>query len=257
MADDDDKADGPEKEGSADNAKSEWKDEGKSGKPEEERSRRESAFSGATSDPLAGATGGTASAGADQAYRSWVETIKSSGPATIIGGGTFRDLVIGGAAPYRHDQAPGPVQTRVLEELTERYARVDGYEALAEHLSDTRLVVLRGAPGSGRATTGLQMLAAATGGMVSRFGPDADLRSLTADELEQGAGYLIELMPGRYGTVPVEAEVDRLRDVLAECGCYMVVVVPNDPRYKLAFDGYITDCPPPRPVPGARAGGRF
>ena len=46
---------------------------------------------------------------------------------------------------------------------------------------------------------------------------------------------------------PTPAQVDRLRDYLAERECYLVVVAPHDIRYRDGFDGCIADCPLPGP----------
>ena len=111
-------------------------------------------------------------------------------------------------------------------------------------LSSTRLLVLRGAPGTGRTATGLRLLARLANS-VARFGPDTDLRALTTADLEPQSGYLHELSPG--SVPPAPAEVDRLRDYLAECGCYLVLIASHDIRHRDSFDGCIADCPLPDP----------
>jgi hypothetical protein len=82
---------------------------------------------------------------------------------------------------------------------------------------------------------------------VARFSPDTDLRALTTADLDPESGYLLELNPGSVSLPPTPAHVDRLRDYLAECECYLVVVAPHDIRYRDSFDGYIADCPLPDP----------
>ena len=80
---------------------------------------------------------------------------------------------------------------------------------------------------------------------VARFGSDTKLRSLTADDLQPGSGYLLELLPGA-GPAPLTAvDVDRLCDQLASSECYLVLITQHDIRCLDAFHGYVADCPVP------------
>ena len=219
-------------------------DDKKDGEPE-----RKDRFAAAAGDPLAGAPGGpSAQAAESQAYRSWVRTVHAPGAAAFVGGGSIGVLNITNASgPYdRRGQAPGPVRSEVIDELTSRYAPVVGYEAFVQQLSSARLLVLRGAPGTGRTTTGLRLLAKLADN-VARFSPDTDLRALTAADLAPQSGYLLELIPGSGFPPPTTAQVDRLRDHLAERECYLVLIAPHDIRYREGFDGCIADCPLPDP----------
>jgi hypothetical protein len=132
----------------------------------------------------------------------------------------------------------------VIDELTSKYAPVPGYENLIDQLSTARLLVLRGAPGTGRTTTGLWLLAKLTD-KVARFSPDTDIRTLTAADLEPQWGYLQELTPGSRITPPTADQVDLLRDYLSERECYLVLITPHDIRYRDSFDGCTADCPLP------------
>jgi len=222
-------------------------DAGKKAAGDRAGSRRDDQFSHATSDPLAGAFGGSAADSADQAYRTWVRTILSGGPATVFGGGSFRDITIGGTTVYtrdRRDQAPGPVRRAVLDELIDRYVPVAGYQEILDRLRSARLIVLRGAPGTGRTTTGLRLLAEAAGLRVSRFDPEAKLSALEPGDLEEGSGYLLEVAAGR-GSVPTDVHMDRLGQLLFDRQCYLVLIAPHDLRHRAAFDGYTVDCPLP------------
>ena len=218
------------------------------GKKDEEQERKDQ-FAKADGDPLAEALGSSsAQAGRGQAYRTWMRTVHAPGAGAFISGGTFRDLNITQAAGAydRQGQAPGPVRTDIIDELSSRYAPVDGYEKFVRQLTSARLLVLRGAPGTGRTTTGLRLLAKLTDN-VARFSPDTDLRALTTADLDPESGYLLELNPGSASLPPTPAHVDRLRGYLAECECYLVVIAPHDIRYRDSFDGYIADCPLPDP----------
>lgn len=236
-------------EGNEDGEKAEEKGKGDK-KPDDKKSEeqeRKAQFTAAAEDPLADVLGGaSARAGENQAYRSWVRTVRASGPAAFVGGGNIGVLNITtvSGAHDRGGQAPGPVRPEVLAELVNRYVPPAGYESLVTQLSSTRLLVLRGAPGTGRTTTGLRLLAKLADS-VARFGPDTDLRALSAADLEPRWGYLHELVPG--SSVPASAEVDRLRDHLAERDCYLVLIAPHDIRYRDSFDGCIVDCPLPDP----------
>jgi hypothetical protein len=218
------------------------------GKKDEEQERKD-LFAKADGDPLAEALGSaSAQAGRGQAYRTWMRTVHAPGAGAFISGGSIGVLNITQAAGAydRQGQAPGPVRTDIIDELSSRYAPVDGYETFVRQLTSTRLLVLRGAPGTGRTTTGLRLLAKLTDN-VARFSPDIDLRALTTADLDPESGYLLELNPGSASLPPTPAHVDRLRGYLAECECYLVVVAPHDIRYRDSFDGYIADCPLPDP----------
>jgi hypothetical protein len=236
-------------EGKKDDGKAEGKgkDEKRPDSKKDDEQDRKDQFAEAAGDPLADALGGaSARAGESQAYRSWIRTVRASGGAAFVGGGNIGVLNITTAAGAvdRGRQAPGPVPPEVLTALINRYVPPAGYEAFAAKLASTRLLVLRGAPGTGRTATGLRLLARLADG-VARFGPDTDLRALTAEHLEPRCGYLHELAPGCV--TPAPALVDRLRDHLAERDCYLVVVAQHDIRHRDSFDGHIADCPLPNP----------
>ena len=186
-------------EGKKDNGKEEGKgkdDKKPDDKKDDEQERRDQ-FAEAAGDPLADALGGSSSrAGESQAYRSWIRTVRASA-AAFVGGGNIGVLNIttGSGSADRRGQAPGPVRSEVLTELVNRYVPPAGYDEFVTRLSSTRLLVLRGAPGTGRTATGLRLLARLADS-VARFGPDTDLRALTTADLEPQSGYLHELSPG-------------------------------------------------------------
>jgi hypothetical protein len=224
-------------------------DDKKPGDKKGEEQESKDLYAKAVGDPLAEARGGASTrAGESQARRTWMRTVHASGAAAFVGGGNIGVLNITTAAGAydRRGQAPGAVRSEIITELSSRYAPVAGYETLVRQLTSARLLVLRGAPGTGRTTTGLQLLAKLVDN-VARFSPDTDLRALTTAELDPQSGYLLELIPGSTALAPTSAHVDRLRDYLIECECYLVVVAPHDVRYRDGFDGYIADCPLPDP----------
>lgn len=247
------KPEGKKDEAKPEGKKDEGKPEGKGKddkKPEDKKGdeqERKDTFAAAAGDPLADAMGGSsARASEDQAYRSWIRTVRASGAAAFVGGGNIGVLNITATsgAYDRRGQVPGPVRSEVLAELINRYVPPAGYETFVTLLSSTRLLVLRGAPGTGRTTTGLRLLAKLSDS-VARFGPDTDLRELTAADLEPQSGYLHELRP--HSVLPAPVQVDLLRDHLAERECYLVIIAPHDIRYRDSFEGCIADCPLPDP----------
>jgi len=218
-------------------------DRSSEGKKDDEHARKDR-FATVAGDPLADFLGiPSEEAGRGQAYQSWRETVQASGPAAFVGGSNFGVLNVNvpPGAYERRGHAPGPVRREVIDELKSKYAPVPGYEDLRDQLNTARLLVLRGAPGTGRTTTGLRLLAELTAN-VARFSPDTDIRTLTAAELEPQWGYLQELTPGSRITPPTADQVDLLRDYLSERECYLVLITPHDIRYRDSFDGCTVDC---------------
>jgi hypothetical protein len=206
-------------------------------------------FATVAANPLADVLGTpSARTGQGQAYRAWIQTVQASGAAAFVGGGTIGVLNITApsGAYERRGQAPGPVRPEIIAELVSKYAPVPGYERLIDQLSTARLLVLKGAPGTGRTTTGLRLLAKLTDN-VARFRPDTDIRALTAADFESHSGYLQELTPGSRVTPPTADQVDLLRDYLTERECYLVLITPNDIRYRDSFNSCTADCPLPKP----------
>jgi hypothetical protein len=246
---DDENAGAPAEQSEPDNGRedrADEKDEKNDGdRPGGDRSQQ---FAEAMADPLAEAVGSSASQSMEQAYRTRIRTVQGS--ATVITGGTFGPGSIGATFIYGADhrqQASGPVGREVLAELAECYAPVPGFGALLKRLETDHLLVLRGAPGTGRASTALRLLDAVSPEGVARFSAETDLRALPDSALESGFGYLHELIPGWGAITPEASHVDRLRKQLSDQGCFMVVAIPHDRRYRTAFEAYAATCPLPDP----------
>jgi len=235
-------------ESTKDDGKAEGK--GKEGKKadtaNDDEAERKKQFKQVAGDPLADALGGaSATAEVGQAYRSWMRTVHASSAAFVSGGHIgVLNITTSSGPDDRGWHAPGPVRQELLDELINRYIPPDGYPTFLSRLSDTRLLVLHGAPRTGRATTGLRLLAKIADS-VARFPPDADLRTLTAAKLEPGCGYLHELAPD--SAVPAPAEVDRLRSYLTERDSYLILVAQHDIRLRDSFEDCLVDCPLPDP----------
>lgn len=236
----------PEPEKADDKPESKTKADGRpDGKKDDEQARKDQ-FATAARDPLADFLGiPSEQVGQGQEYQSWRETV-ASGAAAVVGGSNFGPITINAApgAYERRGHAPGSVRREVIDELTSKYAPVPGYEVFIDQLSTTRLLVLRGAPGTGRTTTGLWLLTQLTD-KLARFSPDTDIRTLTAADLEPHSGYLQELTPGSTITPPTADQVDLLREHLSERECYLILITPHGIRYRDSFAGCTVDCPLP------------
>lgn len=138
---------------------------------------------------------------------------------------------------------PGPVRPEMLETVRGRYVEVCGYRDMLAALRERRLLMLGGAPETGRSTTALRLLDELARGDVSRLDAAADLRALGDDDLESGRGYLGELTEG--GAAFTENQADRLADLLARCDCYLVLIATPDHMHSEAFQVYGLECPPP------------
>lgn len=215
---------------------------------EQEQGKREDPFARAIQDPLGGLLGGVGGLGAAQAFRTGINTLRAERSFMPMTGNTFRDLIVTAPTVHARDRqghAPGPVRPSLLAELRDRYAPVTGYGALVDRLSADRLLVLRGAPGTGRTTTGLRLLDEVAEGRVSRCTPETDIRNMDG-LLEEGFGYLYD-MAACATDAPTDVHLDRLCGMLAEQHCHLVVVTAHDTRYDVAFAEYAAECPLPDP----------
>ncbi|MFI0777143.1 hypothetical protein [Streptomyces sp. NPDC021212] len=132
----------------------------------------------------------------------------------------------------------GPVTREELALLRRVYRPVPGYAGMRERLRRSHLLALCGEPGTGRAWTGLALLAdladgddpaeadGQAGRDVVRLGPGALSGLLTAPQTERGHGYLLELPADETDPGPL---LDRLRAHFAERAAFGVVVVPGGP----------------------------
>jgi len=138
---------------------------------------------------------------------------------------------------------PGPVPTELLETVRERYVKVTDHPNLVTALRKRRLLMLGGAPATGRTFTALHLLDKLARGKVMRLDVKADLCALSKDELKSGSGYLDELTES--DAVISVNQADRLDALLRQCDCYLVVVVTGDHMRTSAFAIYGLKCPPP------------
>nr|WP_051056041.1 hypothetical protein [Kitasatospora sp. SID7827] len=189
-------------------------------------------------------------------------------------------------------QAVGPVSGPVPEEELRRVRRIyrdpEGYAGLQQALRRQHVLVLAGAPGTGRTCTTLALLdeltapgpagdpaagpvpaegpAAAAAGVgaagaagaepsarVSRVAPDTPLSRLTAvvrEGTDRRRGFLLELPSGGGRSVlpPDELELDALAAALAVRGSYAVLVVAAGPTAAPLLAGRYGLLCPPAPT---------
>ncbi|MET8013109.1 hypothetical protein ABZU86_24370 [Streptomyces sp. NPDC005271] len=143
------------------------------------------------------------------------------------------------AEPVPRPRPEGPVSRAELERLRGIYRRVPGHSGMREHLRRTHLLALCGEHGTGRAWTGLALLAELTdltGGEVSRLGPGILHGTTGGEKIQRGHGYLLELPAERPAVLPAEDTatppdrlLDRLRAQVAEREAFCVVLVAGGP----------------------------
>lgn len=246
----------------------------------EERERSEARFRGAHQDPLsegggeAGDTG--SSAAASREYRSARKTFGLRGDLNTFDRNVFHSAHIGDVHVRLAAGPAGPAGTAVFsgdvpEEELRRVRRIfrepPGYVRLKQALRARRVLVLGGAPGSGRTCTALSLLdevtdtaggagplpaagPGASAGRISRLDPVAGVRGLTPEWLAgQGAGrgYVLELPTGAgSGSPPTELHLDALAGELERRASYAVIVVASGTdAEQLVLGRYGMLCPPP------------
>ncbi|MFD3790526.1 hypothetical protein [Streptomyces cyaneofuscatus] len=154
----------------------------------------------------------------------------------------------------------GPVPEEELRRLRRAHVEPTGYVRLRRALESRRLLVLGGAPGTGRTSTALALLDEVTrdgtgeGGRVRRVDPHQGegVRGLVGEVnggeggRRRGTGYLLELALDRPGTLPPdEMDLDQLASTLAEGDAYAVVVVSvGSAANPLLAGRYGMVCPP-------------
>ncbi|WP_458088698.1 hypothetical protein [Streptomyces malaysiensis] len=146
------------------------------------------------------------------------------------------------AEPAPHPLPEGPVPREELDRLRRLYRTVPGHTAMRDHLRRTGLLALCGEPGTGRAWTGLALLAELSelaGGGVARLGsgiPYGASGTKTTEKTERGHGYLLEL-PAEQADSTVEPLLDRLRAHFAEHEAFCVVLVAGGPAAERLLRG--------------------
>ncbi|MEU3154529.1 hypothetical protein ABZ688_29550, partial [Streptomyces fimicarius] len=161
----------------------------------------------------------------------------------------------------------GPVPEEELRRLRRAHIEPAGYARLRRALESRRLLVLGGAPGTGRTSTALALLEEVTRNgeeaengervprpaeRVRRAAPEEGVRKLVDQVADDegghlpGTGYLLEPALDRPGTLPPdETDLDQLASALAARGSYAVVVVSvGSAANPLLAGRYGAICPP-------------
>ncbi|MFJ2098807.1 hypothetical protein ACIOHR_16685 [Streptomyces anulatus] len=263
---DDNAKDAPDAPGSSDASDSA---DAEAAEREKERERAADRFKDRTRDPLAEEQGEeepTDAAAATRARRSG-QKLLASGRDLIgfdrsdVGRLHIGDINIGlDARRSGLSMRDGPVPEEELLRIRRTHIEPEGYVRLRRALEARRLLVLGGAPGTGRASTALALLEEVTrdgeGGKnserVRRADPERGVRGLATQVMggkgghPRGTGYLLEPALDRPGTLPPDGmDLDQLASALAEQGSYAVVVVSvGSAANPLLAGRYGAICPP-------------
>ncbi|WIY77169.1 hypothetical protein [Streptomyces anulatus] len=263
---DDNAKDAPDAPGSSDASDSA---DAEAAEREKERERAADRFKDRTRDPLAEEQGEeepTDAAAATRARRSG-QKLLASGRDLIgfdrsdVGRLHIGDINIGlDARRSGLSMRDGPVPEEELLRIRRTHIEPEGYVRLRRALEARRLLVLGGAPGTGRASTALALLEEVTrdgeGGQnserVRRADPERGVRGLATQVMggkgghPRGTGYLLEPALDRPGTLPPDGmDLDQLASALAEQGSYAVVVVSvGSAANPLLAGRYGAICPP-------------
>ncbi|UZI30244.1 hypothetical protein [Streptomyces sp. VB1] len=260
---------GADAPGSSDPAGSSDSADDEAAEREKERERAADRFKDRTRDPLAEEQGEeepTDAAAATRARRSG-QKLLASGRDLIgfdrsdVGQLHIGDINIGlDARRSGLMTRDGPVPEEELLRIRRTHIEPEGYVRLRRALEARRLLVLGGAPGTGRASTALALLEEVTrdggGGQnserVRRADPERGIRGLATRVAGgeggqlRGTGYLLEAFLDRPGTLPPDGmDLDQLASALAEQGSYAVVVVSvGSAANPLLAGRYGAICPP-------------
>ncbi|MGQ4446296.1 hypothetical protein ACN6LK_005895 [Streptomyces griseus] len=255
-----DAPDGPDAADSADDEAAER---------EKERERAADRFKDLTRDPLAEEEGEkepTDLAAAARARRAGQKLLTSGRDFTSFDRSRIEHAHVGDinvtldARRSGLTMRDGPVPEEELRRLRRAHIEPAGYVRLRRALESRRLLVLGGAPGTGRTSTALALLeevtrngeAAENSERVRRAAPEEGVRTLVGEVSAgegghlPGTGYLLEPALDRPGTLPPdETDLDQLASALAARGSYAVVVVSvGSAANPLLAGRYGAICPP-------------
>jgi hypothetical protein len=164
------------------------------------------------------------------------------GPASFAGHAAARDVNIYYGSAGRMVTETGPVASEVLVRVRAGHVTSRSYARAEGMLRDKRLVVLRGAAGSGRRSAALFLLSEMSGD-VNAISAKVALGSPDASGLRAGAGYLAEetavadLMYTRLAAWSAE---------LRQLDAYLVITVPASSAAEADTAGqFVVDHQPP------------
>lgn len=175
-------------------------------------------------------------AGQDSLGGTWFEAAaRFSGPASFgsgqaVGGNVStagRDVntyYFGGSAERHNNPDTGPIAPALLAGIRETYVPGDSYAAAERVLRASRIVIIRGAGGTGKRTSALRLLAELADDDVHELGVSVVLGSPRDVELREGAGYLAE---GEAGSVFAYHRMAAWAASLSELNAYLIITVPS------------------------------
>jgi hypothetical protein len=174
------------------------------------------------------------------------------GPSATIGRADIRDMQIGDRTQIfigrTVSRTLGTVRDDVLSWVRRRYLEVPDYLSMEEILTERRVLLLRGQPGTGRFTTGLHLLNGVAATRIFRVeGKKVVSNPEKGDFPEQNEGYVAELSRDD-GSLVTEEKLDKLRAVLREQSSFCVLISESDPRSHDLFGGYAVAYTAPDPV---------
>ncbi|MEV4145435.1 hypothetical protein AB0J40_17315 [Amycolatopsis sp. NPDC049691] len=174
------------------------------------------------------------------------------GPSAYLHQPMVTDLQVGDRiqiyAGQEISRRSGSVRKDVLSWVRARYLPADDHDDMREVLKQRRVILLRGQPGTGRATTALHLLDRVAESRVFRFRCGKTVKSLTGAEFpEKNAGYVTRL-PRQVSGALTEDSLDELRDRLEKASSFCVLVAEGDARFLDVFGGYAFDHRPPDPA---------
>lgn len=177
-------------------------------------------------------------------------TFAFSGATSFGGYAAERDININVGTAAR-PSAMGPVPAVVLADLRACHVPGPEYDEARQRLLSTRVLVLRGAEGSGRRTTSLALLRNLVDGQIYDLGAYHDLESLSSDDRHGQCGYLLDSIPGSKVGKLTLSSLASAEHWLKRQNSYLVITV--DDRTGAQYDDlerYLVDhqAPDPRQV---------
>lgn len=171
----------------------------------------------------------------------------------LVGGGTanvfFGDTSIGSVGDHYQTAGTsghlgfvvrsGLVPRVVLDGIRDSYVEPSNYGHIRHLLERQRLVLLRTRAGTGRTTTALRLLDDLCLAGVRKLDPDAQLKALREQDLEENHGYLLESLEPEQAMELQSYHVEHLAQLMTDRGCRLVVVVDETTSLRLSEVGYI------------------
>lgn len=166
---------------------------------------------------------------ANDAYERGWNSLRSAGNFASATKSKFKNLIGGN---YYHNEFPAdtgdrktsvPIRPSVLDRVRATFVPVAQFDPMIDTLRESRVVVLRGLPGSGMTTTAFRLLDEVTEGDVARLDLSGDIGSIRQKDLTKKRGYLVRLTSANANGGPTELELDALAELLGKRKCWCVI----------------------------------